>query len=197
MSAAENTPPQRRRFFGQLLGGIAAAAGLPSVASAADDMEAIDSRQHDAWMRQIGGQHRQIFHAAAHSELPMIMAMNFMDVYGSEFGARPGQARAVIGVHGSALPIGLQSALWDKYELGKASSITDPETREPAKRNIFWNDTPTGINRLMERGVTLLVCNMALKRQARLSAAARSMPDRKSTRLNSSHESTSRMPSSA
>lgn len=167
----------RRRFLGQLTGGLAAFAGLaapgaaqPLVASLVDD--------HDAWMQRAQGEHRQIFHATSPGDgAPMLMARNFLEVYASAYGASPGHVSAVIGIHGSALPIGLNDAAWDKYELGKRISVNDPDTKEPAKRNIFAVGGPYSIDTVMDRGVVLLMCNVALKLTAGALARARSLAE--------------------
>ena len=107
----------------------------------------------------------------------MLMATNFLDVYQSAYGASPAHISAVIGVHGSALPIGLVDAAWNKYELGKRISVNDPDTREPARRNVFAVGGPISIDTAMRRGVILLVCNVALTRTAGSIASALSLQE--------------------
>jgi intracellular sulfur oxidation DsrE/DsrF family protein len=60
--------------------------------------------------------------------------------------------------------------LWDKFKIGDDRKITDPETKAPARRNIFLrpeNGAPkysvaTKINTLSSRGMISLVCNVSL-----------------------------------
>lgn len=169
----------RRGFIAQLSGGLAALVGFAASGAAQESAGALAAHSDpDAWMLRAQGEHRQIFHATAPADgAAMLMAMNFLDVYGSAYGAAPGHVAAVIGVHGPALPIGLNDAAWAKYELGKRINVTDPDTTEPAKRNVFAVGGPISIDTAMRRGVVLLVCNVALTLTARSLAAARSLAE--------------------
>jgi len=169
----------RRRFLTQLSGGLAALSGLaaPAAAQRATAALAADA-DPDAWMLRVPEGHRQLFHATTPADgAAMLMAMNFLDVYGSAYGAAAGHATAVIGVHGPALPIGLNDAAWEKYELGKRINVLDPDTKAPAKRNVFAVGGPISIDTAIRRGVVLLVCNVALTLTARSLAAARSLAE--------------------
>ena len=171
MDISDKKQPARRRFLVQLSGGLAALTGFAAPATA--QQAGLVNPEHDAWMQRAQGEHRQLFHATGHGDgAAMLMAANYLDVYASAYGARPEHVSAVIGVHGTALPIGLVDAVWEKYELGKRMSITDPDTKEPAKRNIFALGGPISIDTVMRRGVVLLVCNVALTRLSNSIATA-------------------------
>lgn len=178
MHTSDSKLSARRRFLAQLSGGLAAFAGLSAPAAAQQTATALAAPDHDAWMQRARGRHRQLFHSTAPGDgAAMLMAKNFLDVYGSAYGASPSHVSAVIGVHGAALPIGLNDAAWDKYELGKRISVNDPDTKEPAKRNVFAVGGPISIDTMINRGVVLLVCNVALTLTARSLATARSLPE--------------------
>lgn len=169
-------PTARRRFLTQLTG-LAALAGFVRPAGAIAPSDDFGSPDHDAWMRRARGRHRQIFHAVTPGDgAAMLMATNFLNVYSSEYGESPRNLSAVIGVHGMALPIGLGDAAWDKYELGKRINVNDPDTNEPARRNVFAVGGPYSIDTVMGRGVVLLVCNVALTLTSTALAKARSVP---------------------
>ena len=175
MTNSDSNPSARRRFLAQLSGAAAALAGL-ALPERAGATELLDP-DHDAWMRRARGRHRQFFHATAPADgAAMLMATNFLDVYQSAYGASSGHVSAVIGVHGSALPIGLVDAAWSKYELGKRISVNDPDTNAPATRNVFAVGGPISIDTAMRRGVVLLVCNVALTRTAGSIASSLSLP---------------------
>lgn len=177
MFISDSNSPARRRFLAQL-GGIAAMAGLSRSSAAQQAAASMANPDHDAWMQRARGEHRQLFHSTSPGDgAAMLMALNFLDVYGADYGAAPGHVSAVIGVHGSALPIGLNDAAWDKYELGRRISVNDPDTREPARRNIFAVGGPYSIDTAINRGVVLLVCNVALKLTSGSLARARSLPE--------------------
>ena len=177
MRVSDSKSSARRRFLAQL-GGIAALAGISAPAAAQQAATRMANPDHDAWMQRARGEHRQLFHSTSPGDgAAMLMAMNFLDVYAADYDAAPGHVSAVIGVHGSALPIGLNDAAWDKYELGKRINVTDPNTKEPARRNVFAVGGPISIDTAIARGVVLLVCNVALTLTARSLAAARSLPE--------------------
>ena len=164
----------RRRFLGRVAAALAAVAtGIPSIAQAAEPSGKDDTAEHDAWMTALKGKHRQFFHALGAQDTAMLMAANYLDAYGESFGAKPGEANAVIGMHGPALSIGFNDAAWAKYELGKGSSVTDPGTKAPAVKNIFATGGPLAVDTLQKKGVVFLLCNKALGIRARGLATAR------------------------
>lgn len=165
----------RRRFLAQLSASLAAVTGLAAHAGAQGIARASDPG-HDAWMERARGEHRALFHATSPGDgVPMLMALNFLDVYAADYKASPSHVSAVIGVHGSALPIAFNDVAWDRYELGKRINVNDPETKEPAKRNVFAIGAPYSIDTAINRGVVLLVCNVALTLTAGSIAKARSL----------------------
>ncbi|MBA3404388.1 MAG: hypothetical protein H0U13_06885 [Gemmatimonadaceae bacterium] len=168
----------RRHFLGRAASVLAAfGIGIPSVARADAILVggAADS-EHDAWMKPLKGKHRQIFHATAAGDAAMLMANNFLDAYAGEFAAKPGEVNAVIGIHsgpGGALALAFSDAAWAKYSMGKAASVTDPATKEPAVKNIFAAGGRLGIAESQKRGIVFLICNTAIKLRARGIAAER------------------------
>lgn len=151
----------RRSFVTRAAAALAAVtAGIPSVAGASDT--GMDS-EYDAWMKDVKGKHRQLFHALELNERPMLMASNFLDAYRDAFAAKDGDARAVIGVHGPALAIGFSDSAWSKYGFGKNANVLDPTTKEPSVRNIFATGAPLSVDTLQKRGVVFIMCNTALR----------------------------------
>lgn len=177
MAEQETNRGARRHFLAQLSGGLAAIAGI-SAPLAAQQVSALADPDHDAWMQLARGEHRALFHATAPGDgAPMLMALNYLDVYGSAYGAQRDHVSAVIGVHGAALPVALNDGAWDRYELGRRINVSDPDTKEPAKRNVFAVGAPYSIDTAMARGVLLLVCNVALTLTAGSIARARSLAE--------------------
>lgn len=178
MSKPDSNPSARRRFLTQLSGGLAALAGVSLPVAAQRGVRGIAGPDHDAWMQRARGEHRVLFHATSPGDgAPMLMATNFLDVYATAYEAPAGHVSVVIGVHGAALPLGLSDAVWDRYELGKRINVNDPDTKEPARRNVFAVGGPLSIDTAIRRGVVLLVCNVALTLTARSIAAARSLAE--------------------
>lgn len=164
----------RRRFVGRAAAAIAALTGIPGIARADTRSTALaDDSQHDAWMRQLKGKHRQFFHAVDLNDRAMLMASNYLDAYQYDFAAKPAEVNAVIGVHGPALNIGFTDSAWAKYGFGKSANVTDPTTKEPAIRNLFATGGDLAVDTLQKRGVRFLMCNTALRRVSRAIAKER------------------------
>ncbi|MDP9177086.1 MAG: hypothetical protein M3O61_05350 [Gemmatimonadota bacterium] len=160
----------RRRFVGRVAAAVAALTGFPGLLRA--DTSADDSK-HDAWMGQLKGKHRQFFHALDLNDRAMLMATNYLDAYQNEFAEKPGEATAVIGVHGPALYLGFTDAAWTKYSFGKAANLTDPTTKEPSVRNIFATGGELAVDTAQKRGILFLICNTALRLRSRALAKER------------------------
>jgi intracellular sulfur oxidation DsrE/DsrF family protein len=169
------TSHPRRHFLGRAAAALAAlTTGIPAIAGAEPRLPLeLEDAKDDAWMKALKGKHRQVFHATAANEMAMLMASNFLDAYKEAFGAKDGEANAVVGIHGPALAIGFNDAAWAKYSMGKAASINDPTTKEPSLRNIFATGTPLGVATLQQRGVVFIMCNTALRIRSRAIAAER------------------------
>jgi len=164
----------RRRFVGRAAAAIAALTGLPGILRADTLSPGLaDDSKHDAWMKQLKGKHRQLFHAMDLNDRAMLMASNYLDAYQNEFAEKPGEATAVIGVHGPALYLGFTDAAWAKYGLGKAANVIDPTTKEPAIRNIFATGGELAVDTAQKRGILFLMCNTALRLRSRAIAKER------------------------
>lgn len=175
---SQPTSHPRRKFVARLVGAVAAlTAGLPSVARA-NGLASPDSdeSEHDAWMTALKGKHRQFFHETTVGDRSMLMASNYLDTYAEAFGARPGEANAVIGIHGPGLSMGFTDAAWVKYGFGKSFNVTDPATKQQAVRNLFATGGSLAIDTLQKRGVVVLMCNNALRRLSRSLATERGEP---------------------
>jgi intracellular sulfur oxidation DsrE/DsrF family protein len=170
MTDISDSVQPRRRFVGRAAAAIAAFTGFPGILRADNTA---DESKHDAWMKQLKGQHRQLFHAIDLNDRAMLMASNYLDAYQNEFAEKPGAVAAVIGVHGGALNIAFTDAAWTKYALGKAANLTDPTTKEPAIRNMFATGGELSVDTLQKRGVLFLVCNTALRLRSRALAKER------------------------
>ena len=162
----------RRQFVTRAAAALAMITGLPRIA-AADPMLADNETEHDAWMKAIKAKHRQFFHAMDLGDRAMLLASNFLDAYHDAFGAKPGEAAAVIGVHGGALAVGFNDAAWAKYGFAKGPNLLDPSTKEVAARNIFASGAPLSVDTLQKRGVVFLMCNTALRFTSQSLAKAR------------------------
>jgi len=150
----------RRGFFARLAG--ATALGLTGLRATRATAAAADET---SWFGPLKGRHRQVFDAFHYSDGSALnFAHNFL-VSDPE----PGAALAVVVLRHNALPIGLNSVIWEKYQIGEALNITDPETRSIAVKNPLLHPKPNvlladgvAIDRLIAAGVVFGACDMAL-----------------------------------
>jgi len=166
----------RRGFLSQL---GAAAAGLLAVGVATDPASAqtIPTRAtsllpQDSWLDRLDGEHGQIFDAPVLGGGKTLQQVrNFLDAYRDAYGLESNRIDAVIGAHGSAVPLVFQDRIWEKFTFGERYDVRDPRTGTDALRNVFARREDGGavqpdvsIEALQERGVIFLLCNNSLKR---------------------------------
>jgi intracellular sulfur oxidation DsrE/DsrF family protein len=176
LSETQSTVP-RRRFVRGITAALATiTAGLPAIAGATGIRQAEDESEHDAWMKTVKAKHRQLFHAFELNDRAMLLASNFLDAYRDAFSARPDEAKAVIGIHGPALAIGLNDGAWSRYGFGKTANLIDPATKEPSIRNVFATGAALSVDSLQKRGVLFIMCSTALRLSAQALAKSRGEP---------------------
>lgn len=164
----------RRNFLTRAAAGLAAlTGGFPAVAEAAGVNARGKDSEHDAWMKAVKGEHRQLFHGIEINERAMLMAANYLDAYRDAYGAKSGEAGAAIGVHGPALAIGFNDSAWEKYGFGKSMNVVDSATGEPSARNIYARGGPLSVETLQGRGVVFIMCNTGLRLMSQSLAKAR------------------------
>lgn len=165
------TSTPRRGFLGRLLGSIAGLAVAPTV------LGAQGQAANEPWLQGLTGKHKQILDvSSSRGGQPLLRTANFLDAYAEAYGTKDSDVNAIVGIHGGALVMGLNDAMWAKYELGKRANEMDPRTQAPAVRNPFASGSPTSIARLQERGVRFIACGRAIRRLSGELAAAAGVP---------------------
>ncbi len=162
-----------------------AAAGASVLGSAADPIvteqtTAVEPlRVDDSWLEGIAGRHAHIFEVGRHLDGGALLPVhNFIDAMVGPHGVPAHDVVALLGLRSTAISYALNDALWAKYKLGEWFEVTDPATRAPALRNL-WFDEPDlaapaarlRIAPLQRRGMVVLVCDNNLRGYA--SAMAR------------------------
>jgi len=156
----------RREFLGTI------AAMSAGAALRIDDSPAPAS---DAWLDQLKGKHRQLFDAPDPDGGTVLRHVrNYLDTWREAYGVGERDVSVVITLYARTTPLGLQDAMWAKYRLGAALSLTDSTTSAPLIRNYFAHPQPgdpvadgtpeSSMESLQRRGVVFLLCNNALKR---------------------------------
>ena len=161
------------------LAGVAATAAAPQPQQR-DQSTAASGRFDLTWLDQMKGQHKQVYDFGGLALPDDLTALrfprNFFDTFRDEFRLEPSSLSAAVGISRPAFPMNASDRLWAKYKLGERSGINDPLTKQPAVRNIFYNDSDIGVKTLQARGVVFWQCNVALGGIASQLAAAFQMP---------------------
>jgi len=168
-SAPINEVAPRRTFFGHFGGALVlGVAGLVSRSATAQTQPPPSDGPN--WPGQLQGRHKQVVDAIEpNSGFPLAFAYTFLLPNES--------ATAVVVLRHGAFPIALENAMWEKYKIGEAFKIIDPETKEPAKKNPFLRPKSgvlivddMALDRLLARGVVFGACNVALQVQSKMLA---------------------------
>jgi hypothetical protein len=168
-------PIERRGFLGSIAKG-AAVVGLSSLALplAAKNAHPIEPNQSndasfEAWLNKIQGKHKILYDTPGPNGGFVFAWSRVFLMTNAELGAASSDVSTVVVIRHDAVPLALNSQLWEKYKFGAATKIDDPKTKAPSVRNIFWqpaaDDLPIpgmGIDQLQKDGVLFGVCKVAL-----------------------------------
>jgi hypothetical protein len=129
-----------------------------------------------AWLDQTKGKHKQLYDLGgldlAAEPRSLRFARNFLDTFRDVYRLEHPDVNTAVGISGSAFPMNASDRLWAKYKLGERSKIVDPTTKEPAVRNIFYED----VKAIQARGTVFWQCNIALGGVAQQLSTAFQMP---------------------
>jgi len=171
-------PTPRRNFLTRLAGAAAAlsagtAFGAPAAAAQTQ------ASPHDKWLTGITGRHRCLFDFPLHGGgLPLIHMYNYISTYKAAYGEPATVVNAIGTFYGppgplASMPLAWNDTVWEKYKLGELYQLTDPVTKAPAKRNLFYRPRAgdpvlasgafavAGLESLQKMGATFLMCNNA------------------------------------
>ena len=175
--------PHSRRFF---MSSVASLAGLAATRVSADQQPggtpAATSGGFDmAWLDQMKGTHKQLYDLGsldlAVEPRPLRFGRNFLDTCRDVFHLEYPDINTAVGISGPAFPMNASDRIWAKYKLGERSKIVDPATKQPAVRNIFYDDgSEVSVKAMQARGTVFWQCNVALGAIAQQLAAAFQMP---------------------
>jgi hypothetical protein len=155
-----STAYSRRAFFGTVTG-LAAMAPL----GAQDKAPAWDL----SWLDQFKGKHKQVFDFGSievGEDSPLRLPNNYLNTFRDVYHAEPPEVNVAVGIARTAFPINASDALWEKFKIGEAWTITDPSTGKPAIRNVYLGPSSGGpapmVRSLASRGVVFWQCNIAI-----------------------------------
>ena len=154
----------RRSIFGRAA--VALALGVAALRSGSAEAETTAAPSDGPlWPGKLKGRHRQVVDGYEVSGgAPLNYAYTFLST-----NPTPGAATAVVILRAGALPIALDTAIWEKYKIGESLKIIDPETKAAAAKNPFLRPKPgvlkaddMALDRLLAAGAIVGACNIAL-----------------------------------
>ena len=174
--------PHDRRSFISIVASLAGLAATRVSASQQPSGQSPAAAGFDmAWLDQMKGKHKQVYDLGG-LELsieprPLRFARNFLDTFRDVYHFEYPDINTAVGISGPAFPMNASDRLWAKYKLGERSKIVDPMTKQPAVRNIFYDDgSDVSVKALQARGAVFWQCNVALGGVAQQLATAFQMP---------------------
>jgi hypothetical protein len=166
--------PPRREFLGQL-GVLAVAASLPTAVAHAEAHQAASASPawDMSWVERVTAAPYKVAIDTTKIEgdglyTALDILDTFHEVYGS--GTAGESIQVVVVLRHFAAAMAQRDAMWERYGIGEERTVTDPDTKAPAKRNPFLRASPNAkeswelnskIEPLVARGVIFLVCNRA------------------------------------
>jgi hypothetical protein len=163
----------RRSFLGRLAGGSFALAASALFARPASAMSVahVPIADDEPWLKPLAGKkHKQVFDAAYSNEgFPLIFASAYLGTMAAAYNLPPAAVGALVVCRHMGLCLALNDAVWAKYRLGAMFKVTDPATKAPAMRNIFYKaragdmlNIDASMDKLQAQGAVIGACNVAL-----------------------------------
>jgi intracellular sulfur oxidation DsrE/DsrF family protein len=184
MAHTHSEPVARRGFLFRL---SQATAALSAVLVDPARLEAAStsltrSPDPDAWIAALKGQQKVMIHAHQYIMTALVDARNMLANARDAYGVPEGQYSLAVITHGPAIQGLFRDDVWQGKALGEFYKLNDPKTGAPATRNIYLTpqdgEPPdAAVSDLMKRGVTFVVCNVALKNLAKRLAPAGTSQD--------------------
>ena len=132
-----------------------------------------------SWTQRITAKHKVVFDSPEIEEgTALYHAVSYLQSVKDVFGTGDSDASVVVILRHAAVPLLYNDAMWEKYNIGAATKTLDSKTKEPVKRNIYYQrldaqgkpieDRPTPtIRSLTNRGVIFVGCDLATRGFAR------------------------------
>ena len=160
----------RRRDFLARLGLAAAVLGIDTDELRGQSAVRPGSPWDTSWLERLAAaRYRVVFNANVIDDGGVFSYVaTFLDHFHEVHNTTDAEAVPVVVFRRLGTPMALNEHLWDRFEIGADTKIDDPDTRSPARRNVFWQagrsggNSATKIETLHKRGMVSLVCNVSL-----------------------------------
>ena len=186
MSHTNSPSVARRSFLSRLSQATAAFTALlvdPTRLDAASAFAApSSSADPDAWIARLKGQQKAMIHVHQYFMTALVDAQNMLANARDLYGVPEGQYSLAVITHGPAIQGLFRDDVWERRTLGAFYKVNDAKTGAPATRNIYLTPqdgepADASVQGLMKRGVTFVVCNVALRNLSKRLAPAGTSPD--------------------
>jgi intracellular sulfur oxidation DsrE/DsrF family protein len=164
----------RRSFLGRLAALVAAGTAAPEVLHAAAGGAAPleGAAPDERWLNAIAQKEQRLIIETGiiADALAFRRALNFLDVYNTDFSTPDDRLGLAVGTHSPALGMVLNDAMWAKYEFGRRFSVNTAQGQAATANP--WGAGNVSVDGLRKRGVEVLACNRSLIRLSRELAGA-------------------------
>ena len=194
MSDTPNSPSPRRRFITNLVGGTVALAagtvGARELFAQGGGVPTYPPPQGGwdmSWVEKLEkAKHRLVIDSAEVAEgLALTNAQTVLAGYADVYKTTDADMALVVVIRHRAIQMILNDDIWARWKIGEQLNVKDGA--EPAVRNTFAKGSGRGgggsMEALMQRGVIILGCNLALMRSAGTFATAMNMPVEEARKL--------------
>lgn len=167
MSDTSSPPVPRRGFLVRLSQATAAVTALLADSHRLEAGVASGPADPDAWIARLKGQQKVMIHVHQYFSTALVDARNMLANARNKYGVPESENSIAVITHGPAIQGLLRDDVWQKFSLGEFYKVNDPKTGAPATRNIYLTpqdgEPPdAAVLDLMQRGVTFVVCNVAV-----------------------------------
>jgi intracellular sulfur oxidation DsrE/DsrF family protein len=142
------------------------AAAPPPDASPAKGVDGVGGV--DAWIDRLTGENKTILHVHEHFMTALVDARTMLANSRDKYGVPEGEFSLAVVTHGNAIQGLFRDDAWQRFALGSYYKVNDPKTGAPATRNVYLTPqdgepADAAVPDLMTRGVTFVVCDVALR----------------------------------
>ena len=136
-------PHPRRRFLGWVGGtSLLGAAGFPSLSGPdlprdpGEHAAPVTDKWDMSWTERLTGKYRAVFDSPEPAEgSALFRAVAWCDMYKDVYGAERAEMAPVIVFRHSAIPLIMNNAYWESYEIGKELKLRDEKGKKWSKAN--------------------------------------------------------------
>lgn len=172
---------QNRREFLERLTAGAMLATVPFSADILGEVAALGARQPSnseefdlTWVNRVKGKYRAVFDVPEiESGYGVWRASIWVKQYADILHVPPTDMSPVLVLRHHGIALAMQQSFWDKYDVAKNNTVTDPVTQQGTTRNPALLSSKRGevpadfdevaLDRFIARGGIVLACNLALE----------------------------------